>query len=178
MVSLCVLFVLPGACLLVSLRRFYVTLGSDSIEVRGSFTSLQVLRTEVAGFRILPTQYIATVVVVPRDSHQKTLKFSSILKTDAAYDAWFGTIPNLDAVERAESAPNSPRTPTSDFCPMSALIASNRQPSLPDRQHQHSGSRLLGLGFPASVSPGHCRPGAAAACGDFRIRALKRTLQP
>ncbi|HEY6371560.1 MAG TPA: hypothetical protein VIX37_13350 [Candidatus Sulfotelmatobacter sp.] len=103
MVSLCVLFVLLGACLLVSLLRFPVTLGSDSIEVRGFFTSHRVLRTEVAGFRILPTQYIATVVVVPRDAHQKTLKFSRILKTDGAYDAWFGTIPNLDTVERAES---------------------------------------------------------------------------
>ena len=103
MVSLCALFVLLGASLLAGVLRFHITLGVDFIEVQGFFTSRRMPRVEIAGFRILPTQYIATVVVVPRDRHQRKLKFSQILRTDDAFAAWFSSIPNLDTEELDES---------------------------------------------------------------------------
>jgi len=103
MVSICSLFVLLGAYLLASLLRFHVTLAADSIAVRNCFTARRVLRAEIAGFRVLPTQYISTVVVVPRDPQRKKLKFSKMLKADEAFYAWFNALPNLDAEDRKQS---------------------------------------------------------------------------
>ncbi len=117
MVSVCGLFVLLGASLVAGLLRFQVTLGADYIEVHGFFTSRRMPRAEIAGFRILPTQYIATVVVVPRDPHHKKLKFSQVLRTDDAFAAWLHTIPNLDAKELDESRAQLSADPDLGFMP-------------------------------------------------------------
>ncbi len=103
MVSVCFLFVLLGAYLIASLLRFHVTLRADAIEVQNCFTSRTLLRTEIEGFRILPTQYVATMVLIPREPHQKKLKFSQMLRTDDAFKEWFADLRNLDAAEFAES---------------------------------------------------------------------------
>ena len=117
MVSLCVAFVLLGVSLLVGVLRFHVTLGADFIEVQGFFTSRRIPRVEIAGYRVLPTQYIKTVVVEPRDPHQKKLKFSRILRTDDTFAAWFNTIPNLDAEELYQSRAQLAADPDLGFLP-------------------------------------------------------------
>jgi len=103
MVSVCFLFVLLGAYLIGSLLRFQVTLRADAIEVQNCFTSRTLPRAEIEGFRILPTQYVATMVLIPRESHQKKLKFSQMLRTDDAFKEWFAGLRNLDTAELAES---------------------------------------------------------------------------
>jgi hypothetical protein len=103
MVAVCFLFVLLGAYLIASLVRFQVTLRADAIEVQNCFTSRTLARAEIEGFRVLPTQYVATMVLIPHEPHQKKLKFSQVLRTDTAFNEWFADLQNLDASELAES---------------------------------------------------------------------------
>jgi hypothetical protein len=103
MAALCFLFVLLGIFLIASIFRSIVTLRADAIIVQGMFSSRTLLRSQIAGRRILPTQYVTTLVLVPHSAHQKKLKLALALRTDAAFDAWFADIPDLDAKEVAES---------------------------------------------------------------------------
>ena len=103
MAGLCFLFVLLGIFLIASIFRSTVTLRADAIVVQGMFSSRTLLRSEIAGRRILPTQYVRTLVLIPRSSHHKNLKLALALRTDAAFDAWFADIPDFDAKEVAES---------------------------------------------------------------------------
>ena len=41
----------------------------------------------------------ATIEFIPRDNDQKKFKIALFAKSDALFDAWFESIPNLDAVE-------------------------------------------------------------------------------
>jgi hypothetical protein len=101
--SLCCAFVLLGAYLLASLLRFQVILRADAIVVQGVFTSRILLRADIAGHRVLPTQYVSTLVLTPKTTGQKKLKVGLMLRTDAAFKAWLAGIPNLDSRELAES---------------------------------------------------------------------------
>lgn len=104
--SSCFAFVLLGAYLLASLLRFQVTLRPDAIVVQGVFTSRTLLRADIAGRRVLPTQYVSTLVLIPKTTSQKKLEVGLMLRTDAAFTAWLDGIPNLDANELAESRKN------------------------------------------------------------------------
>lgn len=103
MAALCFLFVLLGIFLIASIFRSTVTLRADAIVVQGMFSSRTLLRSEIAGRRILPTQYVKTLVLIPHSAHQKKLKLALALRTDPAFDAWFADIPDFDAKEVAES---------------------------------------------------------------------------
>ena len=103
MAALCFLFVLLGLFLIASIFRSTVTLRADAIVVQGMFSSRTLLRSEIAGRRILPTQYVKTLVLIPNSSREKKLKLALTLRTDPAFDAWFASIPDIDAKEIAES---------------------------------------------------------------------------
>jgi hypothetical protein len=62
-----------------------------------------MLRDEIAGWRLLPTQYISMLVLVPRDKATKKLTIGMFMRTDALFHAWFSGIPDLDAQEVAKS---------------------------------------------------------------------------
>ena len=103
MVSISLGFAALGAFLIASVLRSQVTLRADAIVVQGLFSSRTLSRNSIAGRRVLPTQYIQTLVLVPRSEHEKKLKLALALRTDSAFVAWFAGIPDLDAEELAKS---------------------------------------------------------------------------
>jgi hypothetical protein len=106
MAALSFLFVLLGAYLVIYTLRTNVTLRADSIVVQEVFTCKTLRRADIAGRRTLPTQYVRTLVLIPRASDRKKLKFGLALRTDAAFAAWLADFPDLDAQELAESRQN------------------------------------------------------------------------
>jgi hypothetical protein len=103
MAAVCFFFVLLGAYLILYALRTSVTLRADAIIVQEVFTCKTLLRADIAARRVLPTQYVSTLVLNPRASHQKKLKLGLALRTDAAFSAWLADIPDLDAKELGES---------------------------------------------------------------------------
>lgn len=103
MAAISFLFVLLGAFLIFSITRSRITLSADAITVQETFSSRTLLRSQIAGRRILPTQYASTLVLVPRSHGAKKLKLAMIFSTDAAFDAWFSNLPDLDADEIQQS---------------------------------------------------------------------------
>lgn len=103
LVSICLGFMLLGGVLIASTLRSGVTLRADAIVVQGLFSSQTLLRDQIAGRRVVPTQYVSTLEVVPRSSREKKLKIAMALRTDAAFEAWFTGLPDLDAAELAKS---------------------------------------------------------------------------
>ncbi|HET7108972.1 MAG TPA: hypothetical protein VFI38_19315 [Candidatus Acidoferrum sp.] len=103
MALLCFAFFLLGAYLILAMLRTKLILTADSVELHDTFTAKHLLRSQIAGWRILPTQYISTLVLVPRDPHAKQIKFPLIFKLDEQFKAWLEPLTNLDAQDRAES---------------------------------------------------------------------------
>jgi hypothetical protein len=99
----CFLFVLLGAYLAAYMLKAKVILSYDAIEIRELFTTKQVLRSQVAGWRIVATQYISTLELTPRDPQAKKIKFALTMKLDGPFHLWFATLPNLDRQEIDES---------------------------------------------------------------------------
>lgn len=103
MAAICFAFVLLGIALISAIVRSSLTLLPDALVVRGIFSSRQILRSQIAARRILPTQYVSTLLLIPHSSHQKKLRVALMFRTDAAFDAWFAEIPDRDAKDAAES---------------------------------------------------------------------------
>jgi len=102
-VSLCFLFFLLGAYLVLAMLKSKLILTADTIELHDTFVTKSLLRSQIAGWRVVPTQYISTLEFTPRDPHGKKLKFASTFKRDAAFDSWLSTLPNLDAQQLEQS---------------------------------------------------------------------------
>jgi hypothetical protein len=103
MAAVCLLFALVGAYLIIYALRTNVTLRPDAIVVQEIFTCKTLLRADIAARRLLPTQYVRTLVLIPRATGQKKLKFGLAVSTDAAFASWLADIPDLDAKELSES---------------------------------------------------------------------------
>jgi len=103
MVSICAAFVLLGAYNLALIFHYKVILGPEAITTHGALRSRTLLRADIAGYRILQTRYVQTLVILPRSANQGKLKISLLLKKDLAFHGWFESIPDLDAREIAES---------------------------------------------------------------------------
>jgi hypothetical protein len=100
---ICLSFALLGSYLAVSMVMFKVILRADAIEVQNVGSKRTLLREEIVGRRLLPTQYISTLELTPRDKGNKKLKIGMTMRTDAAFDAWLASITDLDAAELAKS---------------------------------------------------------------------------
>jgi len=103
LVILCIAFFLLGAYLVVAMLKGKLTLTVDAIEITDAFLSKHRLRSEFSGYRILPTQYVSTLLLVPRDPAAKKLKIALTMKPDNAFDAWLSPLTNLDEQDRVES---------------------------------------------------------------------------
>ena len=99
--AICCAFALLGAFLIASMLKSCVILRPDAIEVRDLFSTRSLYRAQIAGRRMLPTQYVSTLALIPRDPGAKKLKISMVYETDSAFHAWFQAIPDLDAEEDA-----------------------------------------------------------------------------
>ena len=102
-VLLCLAFFLLGVYLAVAVFQSKIVLTADAIQVQEPFVTKQLLRTQIAGWRVIPTQYISTLEFTPRDPHAKKIKCAATFKTDDAFDSWLSTLPNLDAQDIARS---------------------------------------------------------------------------
>jgi len=103
LVVVCLAFFLLGAYLVVAMLNSKLILTADAIVVREPFVTKQLLRSQIAGWRVIPTQYVSVLEFTPRDPHGKRLKFALTIKRDAPFDSWLSTLPNLDAKDREES---------------------------------------------------------------------------
>jgi len=103
LVGLSALFLLLGIFLIGAVLTSRLILTPDSIESKYLASSKLFRRSDIAGFRILPTQYIPTLVLQPRSAERKKLKIPLYFRTDEAFPAWFIDIPNLDHDELGHS---------------------------------------------------------------------------
>jgi hypothetical protein len=102
-VVLSFLFLLLGVYLIVAVLTSRLILGPDFIEVKDFLSSKLLRRSDIAGYRILPTQYISTLVFQPKATEQKKLKIPLYFHTDASFGGWFIGIPNLDSEDLGRS---------------------------------------------------------------------------
>jgi hypothetical protein len=103
MVVVCLAFFLLGAYLVVAMLQCKIILTAEATEVYEPFLTKRLLRSQIAGWRILSTQYVSVLEFTPRDPHAKRLKVAMTFTPDAAFGSWLSTLPNLDAQDREES---------------------------------------------------------------------------
>jgi hypothetical protein len=103
LVVLSFLFLLLGIYLIAAVLTSRLILGPDFIEVKDFLSSKVFYRSDIAGYRILPTQYISTLVFQPKAAERKKLKIPLYFRTDDAFREWFIDIPNLDREDLSQS---------------------------------------------------------------------------
>jgi len=103
LVVLCSLFLLLGIYLISAVLTSRLILGTDFIEVKDFLSSKLLRRSDIAGYRVLPTQYISTLVFQPKPAERKKLKIPLYFRTDNAFGEWFIDIPNLDREDLSQS---------------------------------------------------------------------------
>jgi len=103
LIGLSLLFLLLGIFLIGSVLTSRLIVSADSIELKYLFSSKLLRRSDILGYRILPTQHISTLVFQPKATEQKKLKIPLYFRTDGAFGQWFIDIPNLDREELGQS---------------------------------------------------------------------------
>jgi hypothetical protein len=101
-ISLSLMLVLLGGYLIVSMLSSKVILRADAIEVRNLLSSKTMLRQEIMGRRFFFST--GTIELIPREEYKKKLKVAFLTNPDAAFAAWFESIPDLD--ERNQRKPS------------------------------------------------------------------------
>lgn len=97
MVGICLVFVLLSCYLVGLMFRARVILKPDSIESRELFRRRALLRDQILGYRIQQNPRApASLVLVPRDSSRKKLKFTTYYNFDQTFWDWIEALPNLD----------------------------------------------------------------------------------
>lgn len=102
-VLLSFLFVALGSYVLIYTFKSKIVLYADRIEWQGVKSARSLRREDIAGWRIIRTQYVSTLELRPRSPGTKKLKVGLMLKRDEVFDGWFAGLTNLDAQEREES---------------------------------------------------------------------------
>ncbi|HET6931488.1 MAG TPA: hypothetical protein VFI45_14280 [Candidatus Acidoferrum sp.] len=103
LVVLCFCFLLLGIYLLAAVLTSRLILGPDFFEVKDFLSSKLLRRSDIAGYRILPTQYFSTLVFQPKAAERKKLKIPLYFRTDKAFREWFIGIANLDSEDLGKS---------------------------------------------------------------------------
>lgn len=98
------LFFCIGLYVVALTLKTKVILHPDRIEHYAVRTVRSLRREEIKGWRVVWWKYYSTLVLVPRKRELKGLRIILMLKKDEAFDAWMASLPNVDDVERAESA--------------------------------------------------------------------------
>jgi len=102
-VILSFLFLLLGIYLISAVLTSRLILNADSIELKYFLSYKLFHRADIAGYRILPTQYISTLALQPKATEQKKLKIPLYFRTDEEFALWFIDIPNVDHEELQQS---------------------------------------------------------------------------
>jgi len=98
-------FALMGVHTVFEMLRTRVVLNAETIELQGVFSKRSLWRTDIEGRRLSPMQYGPPVIRLEprRESLSRAMSMPQYLDTDAAFEAWMATIPDLDAAEVGES---------------------------------------------------------------------------
>jgi hypothetical protein len=96
-------FLLFGIYVVVQALSARLILHPDSVELRDAFSAKSMRRVDIASTLSLPTQYVATLVVTPKQPDLSALKVPMYFSTDAVFRAWFHGIPDFSDEERARS---------------------------------------------------------------------------
>ncbi|MFL6712790.1 MAG: hypothetical protein ACJ8LN_07655 [Sulfurifustis sp.] len=104
LVAVCLAFVALGGFLILYMLTTRVVLSADAIELRDFIRRRKLRRDDIAGRRVVDAHYYSTLVFVPKRAETKPLKIMSIMQTDFFFQAWFATLPDLDAQELEKSA--------------------------------------------------------------------------
>jgi len=101
--GLSILFFGLGVYLLLSLWRSKIVLTEDRIEIHELTRVRSLQKSEIRGWRLVPTAYMAVLELVPRDPHVRKLKVAWLFKDDETFSAWMDDVPNLDAEEQEKA---------------------------------------------------------------------------
>src|SRR5258708_964690 len=100
-VGVCIAFVLLSSLLVALVFLSRVILTPDSIESRELFSRGKLLRDEILGRRLQQNpRGPASLVLVPRDSSAKRLKFATFYNFDETFWGWVDSLPDLDEVDK------------------------------------------------------------------------------
>jgi len=100
-------FALLGLPVLASVIRTRVTLYADAIETRGMFVIKRMERADISGRRLISGGDGPSVIqLLTNTTRVRSLKLPQYIATDAAWDRWFASIPDVDAEERNAALAN------------------------------------------------------------------------
>jgi hypothetical protein len=88
-----------GVWMIAVMLRSKIVLTGDAVEVHGLIRVRRLAREGLAGRRVVSLQYGQKLLVLSaNDPRVRDLRISSSsIRTDAVWDAWIGTLPDLDA---------------------------------------------------------------------------------
>jgi len=100
-VGICIAFLLLSSLLVAVLFLSRVILSPDSIESRELFSRGKLSRDEILGRRLQENpRGPASLVLVPRDSSAKRLKFATFYNFDETFWGWVESLPDLDEKDK------------------------------------------------------------------------------
>ncbi len=102
--AVCFAFVILGGVLILYMLTSKIVLYADAVEVRDFLLVRKLRREDIAGRRLIDGHYVSVLALVPKRAEAKKLKITQIMQTDAVFDAWVATLPDLDAQELEKSA--------------------------------------------------------------------------
>lgn len=103
---------------------------ADAIAVEDVCTHKTLLRSNIAGRRVLRVPYVSTPVLMPGVPGEKKLKICMSLPTDAAFTVWLSDFPDLDEAQLAESRKQVAVDPHTGFsCKLRAQQIASAQTS-------------------------------------------------
>lgn len=92
-------FMLLGAYMVAELFTSRIVLSSDIIEIQHLTSTKTLRRSELEGWRVIPTSP-PTIVLVPKDAATKKVKIANLYRFDDSLDSWLEPLPNLDFEDR------------------------------------------------------------------------------
>lgn len=101
------LAVLALSCLVgawaARVRRYRIEIHTDRIRYGSAWGGRTLSLSEIAGYRIIPTQYVATLLIVPRDKRREKISTALCYERKDEMLAWFSAhVADLDQVEAVD----------------------------------------------------------------------------
>jgi hypothetical protein len=102
--ALCFGFALLGGALVLYALTSKIVLRADAIEQHDFLGVRRLRRDDIAGWRLVPAQYISVLAFESRRAGVKPLRISQLFPVDEPFDDWMAGLPNLDVQEWERSA--------------------------------------------------------------------------
>jgi len=96
-------FLALGLSVIAFTLKARLVLYADRLEMLSLVKTKSMTREQIAGWRVAPTNSYPILLLQPRSTEVKKLRIMLFFKTDDAFEGWFASLPNLDAVEQTEA---------------------------------------------------------------------------